>query len=142
MFYAALWMLGIVFYATVLRFRRRLWTATQFHRFLRWATPAGIIAILGGWVTAETGRQPWIVFGQLRTSAAVSHLAPAETVFSVIGFSLLYLVMLIGYIGYIVRTVRIGPERDDPADDTPPVPVPDSAQPSRNGAPVLATGEV
>lgn len=120
MFYAALWMWGIVFYATVLRFRRKLWSAKRFHRFLRWATPAGIIAILGGWVTAETGRQPWVVFGHLRTSAAVSHLAPAETLFSVIGFALLYLVMLVGYIVYIVRAIRIGPERDHPEQGTQP----------------------
>jgi cytochrome d ubiquinol oxidase subunit I len=125
MFFAALWMFGILFYATILRFRRKLWTARRFHRFLVWATPAGIIAILGGWVTAETGRQPWVVFGQLRTSAAVSHLAPAELVFSVVGFSLLYLGMLVAYIAYIVHTVRIGPERDHPDRD---------GQPALNGA--------
>jgi cytochrome d ubiquinol oxidase subunit I len=124
MFFAALWMFGIVFYATVLRVRRRLWTASRFHRFLVWATPAGIIAILGGWVTAETGRQPWVVFGQLRTSAAVSHLAPAELLFSVASLSLLYLGMLVAYLAYILRTMRIGPERDHPDHATVPDAVP------------------
>jgi cytochrome d ubiquinol oxidase subunit I len=119
MFLSALLMFGTLFYATVLRFRRRLWSATRFHRFLRWTTPVGIAAILGGWVTAETGRQPWVVFGQLSTSDAVSHLAPAETLFSVIGFALLYLVMAIAYIAFIVRAVRVGPERDDPAYASP-----------------------
>jgi cytochrome d ubiquinol oxidase subunit I len=114
MFYASLLMFGIVFYATILRFRRKLWASRRFHRFLRWATPVGIVAILGGWVTAETGRQPWVVFGQLRTSAAVSQLAPGEVLFSVLGFSLLYLVMLAGYIAYILRAMRVGPERDHP----------------------------
>ncbi len=98
-------MFGIVFYATILRFRRKLWTAKRFHRFLMWATPAGIIAILAGWVTAETGRQPWVVFGQLRTSAAASHLAPGAIVFSVAEFSLLYPAMLVAYVVYIVRTM-------------------------------------
>jgi cytochrome d ubiquinol oxidase subunit I len=120
MFFAALWMFGIVFYATILRLRRRLWTARRFHRFLVWATPAGIIAILAGWVTAETGRQPWVVFGQLRTSAAVSQLAPGEVLFSVVGFSLLYVLMTVAYLAYIVRTVRIGPERDHPDRDGRP----------------------
>ncbi|MET9679155.1 cytochrome ubiquinol oxidase subunit I [Streptomyces coeruleorubidus] len=114
MFYAALLMFGTVFYATVLRLRRKLWTARRFHRFLTWSTPLGIIAILGGWVTAESGRQPWLVFGHLRTSAAVSRLAPGELLFSVLGFSLLYLVMLGAYVAYIVRTMRTGPERDLP----------------------------
>jgi cytochrome d ubiquinol oxidase subunit I len=114
MFFAALWMFGSLFYATILRFRRKLWTSRRFHRFLLWTTPAGILAVLGGWVTAETGRQPWVVFGYLRTSAAVSQLAPGEILFSVLSFSLLYLVMLVGYVVYIARAMRIGPERDHP----------------------------
>jgi cytochrome d ubiquinol oxidase subunit I len=124
MYFGAVLMFGTLFYATILRFRRKLWTSRRFHRFLLWTTPVGIIAILGGWVTAETGRQPWVVFGQLRTSAAVSHLAPGEILFSVLGFSLLYLAMLIGYVAYIMRAMRIGPERDypDPADHSQPPP--------------------
>jgi cytochrome d ubiquinol oxidase subunit I len=119
MFLAALLMFGTALAATVLRMRNRLWTARRFHKFVLWTTPAGILAILGGWVTAEAGRQPWVVFGYLRTSAAVSKLAPGEVLFSVIGFSALYVFMLIAYIAYIMRTVRIGPERDDPRHDPP-----------------------
>jgi cytochrome d ubiquinol oxidase subunit I len=129
MFFAALWMFGTLFYATILRIRRKLWSSRRFHRYLLWTTPAGIIAVLGGWVTAETGRQPWVVFGHLRTSAAVSDLAPGEVLFSVVGFSMLYLVMLVGYIAYIVRTMRIGPERDH-ADDTA------ISRPARENVPV------
>jgi cytochrome bd ubiquinol oxidase subunit I len=114
MFYGALLMFGTVFYATILRFRRRLWAARRFHKWLLWMTPVGILTILGGWVTAETGRQPWVVYGYLRTSQAVSHLAPAELVFSVAGFILIYAVMLAAYIGYIAHTMRAGPERDHP----------------------------
>ncbi|MGW1343417.1 cytochrome ubiquinol oxidase subunit I [Kribbella sp. NPDC002412] len=122
MFLAALLMFGTVFYATILRFRRKLWTSRRFHRFLLWTTPVGILAILGGWATAETGRQPWVVFGQLRTADAVSHLASGELVFSVVGFSLLYVVMLVAYVAYIVHVVRIGPGQID-SDESQPVPV-------------------
>jgi len=114
MFLAALLMFGTAFYATILRLRRKLWTSRRFHRFLLWTTPAGILAILGGWATAETGRQPWVVFGQLRSADAVSHLAPAELVFSVVGFSLLYVVILVAYAAYVVHTVRVGPEEPEP----------------------------
>jgi cytochrome d ubiquinol oxidase subunit I len=114
MYFGAILMFGTAFYATILRFRRKLWTSRRFHRFLLWTAPVGIIAILGGWVTAESGRQPWVVFGQLRTSAAVSQLAPGEILFSVLGFSLLYLAMLVGYVAYVLRAMRIGPERDHP----------------------------
>jgi cytochrome d ubiquinol oxidase subunit I len=112
MFLAAVLMFATTFAATVLRIRKRLWTSRRFHKFVMWSTPAGIVAILGGWVTAEAGRQPWVVFGQLRTADAVSRLAPGQVLFSVIGFSALYLLMLVTYIVYIVRTMRIGPERD------------------------------
>jgi cytochrome d ubiquinol oxidase subunit I len=135
MWYASVLLFGTLFYATILRFRRKLWSATGFHRFLMWSTPLGIIALLAGWVIAETGRQPWVVFGQLRTSEAVSQLAPGELVFSVVGFSLLYLLMLVAYIAFIVRAMRIGPERDYPERDRPLQPVLDTAPvASVNGA--------
>jgi cytochrome bd ubiquinol oxidase subunit I len=60
-----------------------------------------------------------VVFGQLRTSDAVSHLAPGEVVFSVVGFSLLYVVMLIAYVAYIIHTVRIGPGHLEPDERHP-----------------------
>ncbi len=84
-----------------------------------WSAPVGILAIIGGWVTAETGRQPWVVYGRLRTEDAVSDLAPAHLVFSVIGFVVLYAVMLAAYIGYIVWAVRRGPEHDRPERSSP-----------------------
>jgi cytochrome d ubiquinol oxidase subunit I len=140
MYFAALLMFGTAFYATILRLRRKLWTSRRFHRFLLWTTPVGIIAILGGWVTAETGRQPWLVFGQLRTAVAVSQLAPGEIVFSVVGFSLLYLVMLVGYIAYIVRTMRIGPERDHPDEPDRSKHVPDPVPAPGVFAAELASG--
>jgi cytochrome d ubiquinol oxidase subunit I len=114
MFFASLFMFATVFISVVLRLRGKLWESRRFHKYVLWTTPVGIIAILGGWVTSEAGRQPWVVFGLLRTSAAVSNLAPDAVVFSVIGFSLIYLLLLVAYIAYIVHTVRIGPERDDP----------------------------
>jgi cytochrome bd ubiquinol oxidase subunit I len=131
MFYGALLLFGTVFFATIQRFRRKLWTSRRFHKFLVWMTPVGILSILGGWVTAETGRQPWVVFGYLRTSAAVSHLAPAQLMFSMFAFVLMYATMLGAYIAYIAHTMRVGPERDHPdfepgqeQPDRPPVPPP------------------
>ena len=60
-----------------------------------------------------------MVFGQFRTADAVSHLAPGELVFSVVGFSLLYVVMLVAYVAYIVHTVRIGPDQVAPDERHP-----------------------
>jgi cytochrome d ubiquinol oxidase subunit I len=114
MFYSSLFMFASIFIGMILRIRNKLWEAKRFHKYLLWTTPAGIVAILAGWVTSEAGRQPWVVYGQLRTSTAVSHLASGELVFSVIGFVAIYLALLVTFIVYVVRTVKIGPERDDP----------------------------
>jgi cytochrome d ubiquinol oxidase subunit I len=121
MFYASMLIFAEAMIGVILRIRGRLFDTPWFHRFVLWLTPAGILAIIGGWVTAETGRQPFVVYGLLRTSAAVSHLAPAELVFSITGFALLYSILLLVFIAFVVRTVRRGPERDDPALDEPPV---------------------
>jgi cytochrome d ubiquinol oxidase subunit I len=137
MWYASIVMFGVAFYATILRFRRKLWTSRRFHRFLRWMVPLGILAILGGWVSAETGRQPFVVYGYLRTSAAVSRLASAQVLFSFIGFVALYAAMLGLYIAYIVHAVRTGPERDHP-DWVAPDPAVDLTMPRPERAPVSA----
>jgi cytochrome d ubiquinol oxidase subunit I len=117
MFYGSIPMFAAAMIATVLRIRRRLFETTWFHKFVLWITPVGVIAIFGGWVLSETGRQPFVVYGLLRTSDAVSHLATPELIFSVAGFTLLYLSLIVFFIVYVVRTTRRGPERDDPAND-------------------------
>ena len=77
------------------------------------AFPFTYIANIAGWVTAETGRQPWIVYGLLRTKDAAS---PAESVpagtglFTLLGFSGLYLLVGIVFLMLIVRIVNQGPE--------------------------------
>jgi cytochrome d ubiquinol oxidase subunit I len=126
MFFGSLFMFATIFIASILRMRKRLWESKRFHKYVLWTSPVGILTIIGGWVTAEAGRQPWIVFGQLRTADAVSKLAPGEILFSVIGFSAIYLALLVAYIVYIVHAVKAGPERDDPAHDHDPGPDPAS----------------
>jgi cytochrome d ubiquinol oxidase subunit I len=113
MFYAGLVMFAAALTGVVLRLRRRLYIARWFHRAMVWLTPIGAIAIIGGWVTAETGRQPFVVYGLLRTDQAVSHLAPASLIGSLTAFVVVYLALYTSWVVYVVRTVRRGP---DPAD--------------------------
>ncbi len=56
-----------------LRWRRRLFRSALFLRFAVLMGPAGLIAILAGWFTTEIGRQPWVVYGVMRTADAVSN---------------------------------------------------------------------
>ncbi len=112
MFYGSIVLFISGFLSVVLRLRRRLYDSTRFHKWLLWTTPVGIIAILGGWLTAEVGRQPWVVWGELRTSDAFSDLDPWTVLLSAIGFVAIYATLLTTYIVYIVKTVKRGPERD------------------------------
>jgi cytochrome d ubiquinol oxidase subunit I len=110
MFYSALIMFSTAMVGLYLRLRKKLYTSRRFLRWVCWTTPIGVIAIIGGWITAEAGRQPWVVYGQLLTSNAVSHLSAGEVIFSFVFFVGMYLLLLGAWIAYIVRQVRQGPE--------------------------------
>ncbi len=97
------------FAAQYLRMRKKLYTTTWFLRWCCAITPLGFIAVITGWFTTETGRQPWIVYGLLRTRDAAS-LLPASSVFiSLTAFLVLYCLMLGAFIFYLVRLVKKGP---------------------------------
>ena len=148
MFYGAITMLATAVVGVYLRMRRKLYTSRRYLRWVTWMTPIGVIAIIGGWIVAEAGRQPWVVYGQLLTGKAVSDLSTASVVFSFIAFVGLYLIMFSLWVGYVVRQVRRGPDpiEAEPSDvpSTPngpraPLAVPDANREHvGSGAPVSA----
>jgi cytochrome d ubiquinol oxidase subunit I len=72
--------------------------------------PLGFIATVTGWFTAEVGRQPWTVYGVLRTSDAVTpHLTVAEVAVSLLIFSAVYTIIFAAGVVYIYRLLRQGP---------------------------------
>lgn len=87
--------------------------------FLRLAVPSVLLPQLGnqaGWFTAEIGRQPWIVWGYLRTSDGLSAVVKSEQVLaSLIGFSLIYLLLGVLFVFLLHRKIQHGPE---PMDET------------------------
>src|SRR5215469_4540752 len=64
-------LLGI--WSALLRRRGRLFKSQAFLRFATLMGPAGLIALVAGWITTEVGRQPWVVYGVMRTENAVSN---------------------------------------------------------------------
>ena len=120
MYELSLVMLAVAMIGIALRLRGRLYDTRWFHKLLVAAVPIGIVAIWAGWVTAETGRQPWIVYGKLPTAAAVSPLKPAVVLITLIMFVLVYLALLGAYAWYVARAVREGPGDDPP--DKPAIP--------------------
>jgi cytochrome d ubiquinol oxidase subunit I len=103
-------MLGLAWLGTYLIFKRRL----ERNRLLLWLTflsfPLPFIAILTGWFTAEVGRQPWVVFGVLRTADAMTpFLSTREATISLLIFCAIYAFIFAFGIFYIYRLIRTGP---------------------------------
>ena len=89
----------------------RLESYPLFLRIMLYAIPLPYIAAQLGWIVAEVGRQPWIVYGVLRTSDAVSkNLEPSQVLASLIGFGLLYSFLGILDIYLLAKFARKGPE--------------------------------
>lgn len=99
--------------------RRKLFDSRKMLWALVLAFPFTMIANIAGWALAETGRQPWVVYGLLRTADAASpaNSVPAGTgIFTLLGFAGLYLFLGILYLMLLVRIISRGPE--DPTTTT------------------------
>ena len=112
-------MLGVVVASWWLRFKGRLFES----RWLMWAcqmvAPLGFVAVVAGWTTTEVGRQPWTVYGLLRTADSVSpSLTGTDVMISLAGYIAAYLIMFPAGLLIMVRLVRRGPV-DSVTDDSP-----------------------
>src|SRR5262249_55999896 len=118
-YYAYLIMVGLatIFIAIMAVSAFMLWRGRLFaHRSLLWilmlAMPFPYIANEAGWVVAEVGRQPWVVFGLQRVAVASStNVTTGMTYFTLLGFMGLYLVLGILYLLLFARIVLQGPVR-------------------------------
>ena len=85
-----------------------------------WAVVLPQMANQFGWYTAEMGRQPWVVYGLLRTSDALSNVVTANQVlFSLIGFTLIYAMLLALFIYLLNKKIKHGPYDESDIDDRP-----------------------
>ena len=101
----------ITILAAIKLYRQTLWDSPMLLKILVWSLPLPWLANQLGWITAEVGRQPWIVYGLLKTRDAYSMTVSAgEVLFSIIMFGLIYLLLGALYIYLLVRNVKRGPE--------------------------------
>ena len=107
-------MVGLGFYfilATVLGWikRKRLSQSPKYLKLMLWSIPLPYVACELGWMVAEVGRQPWIVYGLMKTSDAVSPIAVSQVLTTLIGFIVLY--GLLGVTGFylIAKNALKGP---------------------------------
>ena len=98
------------------RSRAFLWSAVAMG-------PAGFVAVIAGWIVAEVGRQPYVVYGFLRTADAVSPIGAGQVSASLLAFMVVYAVIFVAGMLYILRLIAQGPqgeEEDAPVSDGQP----------------------
>jgi cytochrome d ubiquinol oxidase subunit I len=101
--------------AVVLYFRKKLFDTRWFQVWCMALTPAGFIAVLAGWFVTEIGRQPYIVYGALRTSDTVSPVIGPNVALSLLAFIVTYTFVFGAGSYYILRLIGKGPEATEKA---------------------------
>lgn len=105
-------MLSIVVISWWLRARHCLYDTQWFLRLCQFTAPIGFFTVLSGWVTTEVGRQPWTVYGFLRTANSVSpSLTGLDVILSLAGYMLVYCIIFPVGILLMARIVRKGPSQ-------------------------------
>ncbi|MEX3316687.1 cytochrome ubiquinol oxidase subunit I [Sulfitobacter sp. PS-8MA] len=125
-------MLGLGLWAALARLRGRLYDAPLLHRLALLMGPTGFVAVLAGWITTEVGRQPFTVYGLLRTSDSLAPVAAPAVATSLIAFIVVYFFVFGAGTWYIVSMMR-RPVVEHGLDDAR-----DMAQ---EDGPILAVGE-
>lgn len=107
--------IAIMLLAAILLWRGELYTSPWMLWILLFSVPFPYIANTAGWLTAETGRQPWVIYGLMRTPAGISPLVSAGNGwFTLIGFLGLYAVLAILFLFLVAREIERGPEPSEP----------------------------
>ena len=92
-------------------YKKKLWESKKLLKIFIWAIPFPVLACQLGWISAEVGRQPWIVYNVFRTNEAVSKTVNGgEVLFSIILFALIYIVLGSLYIFLLTKEIKHGPE--------------------------------
>ncbi len=92
------------------RMRGRLFENKWLHRAAVALGPAGIVAVLAGWITTEVGRQPFTIYGLLRTADSVSPLEAPAVAASLVAFFVVYVSVFGAGIYYLLKLMRKSPD--------------------------------
>ena len=102
--------MGLTCLCTLMLLLKKLYTSKWLLWIMILAIPLPYIALQAGWVLAEVGRQPWIVYGMMKTADAVSPIASSQVLITLVGFVVLY--SLLGLAGFylMVKHALEGPK--------------------------------
>ena len=127
-------MAGLGLFSLLMRLSGKFYNSRLLHMWAVAMAPAGFIAVLAGWVTTEVGRQPFLVYGLLRTADAVSPLAAPAVASSLIAFVIVYFTVFAAGVIYILRLMAEPPHHGEQG--------PTSAAPARAAGITPAAGKV
>lgn len=107
-------MLGIGLMSLYARARGRLYDWPLLHRLAVVMGPSGFAAVLAGWITTEVGRQPYVIYGLLRTADAASPLAAPAVAASLLAFIIVYFAVFGVGVWYILKLMGKPPKPGEP----------------------------
>ncbi|OJY67529.1 MAG: cytochrome ubiquinol oxidase subunit I [Sphingobium sp. 66-54] len=114
-------MAGLGLWSLVARWRRRLYDWPLLHRAAVLMGPAGFVAVIAGWVVTEVGRQPFTVYGLLRTASSASPLDAPAVAASLTAFVVVYFAVFGAGIWYLLRLMSRAPDAYEAGLDGAPI---------------------
>jgi cytochrome d ubiquinol oxidase subunit I len=114
-------MLGLGLWSLIARARKGLFDWSLLHRAAVVMGPSGFVAVLAGWVTTEVGRQPFTVYGLLRTADSASPLDAPAVALSLLAFVVVYFTVFGAGIWYLLKLMKKPPEAHESALDGAPI---------------------
>ncbi|WP_136162826.1 cytochrome ubiquinol oxidase subunit I [Sphingomonas flavalba] len=114
-------MLALGLFSLVARARRGLYDWPLLHRFALLMGPSGFVAVIAGWVTTEVGRQPYTVYGLLRTADSVAPLGAPAVAASLAAFVVVYFAVFGFGIWYILKLMARPPHPGEPVPGHAPI---------------------
>ncbi|MFE1601214.1 cytochrome ubiquinol oxidase subunit I [Methylobacterium sp. ID0610] len=110
--------LALGLFSLYARLRGQLYEWASLHRFALLMGPAGFVAVLAGWITTEVGRQPFTIYGLLRTAQSVSPLSAPAVAGSLTAFVLIYFAVFSMGVIYILKLMSKPPHYGEPGVET------------------------
>jgi cytochrome d ubiquinol oxidase subunit I len=114
-------MMGLGLWSLIARWRKRLYDWPSMHRAAVAMGPSGFVAVLAGWTVTEVGRQPFTIYGVLRTADSASPLDAPAVAASLLAFVIVYFAVFGAGVGYLLRLMKKPPEAHETTLDGTPI---------------------
>jgi cytochrome d ubiquinol oxidase subunit I len=114
-------MFALGLWSLVARLRKRLYDWTWLHRFALVMSPAGFVAVIAGWITTEVGRQPWVIYGLMRTAEARAPIAAPAVATSLLVFVIVYFLVFGAGTLYILKLMKHPPHEGEASPASTPI---------------------